>query len=349
MFVEASMKEVSPPTTEAVQRHFPMGPIEEYDHRVDTRQLEYFLAVADELNFTRAAGRVFAAQSTVSAGIRALERELGAALFTRNSHGVQRTPFADEILDHAKTILAATSRMAELATAETEIAGVLRVCLFAPFADFSTSQLIGEFVQAHPQVRIRERTPEAGPAGVIEALRQGKLDVATLAGQEAPAGLTAQPLIRSEFAAVLPATHPLAIRKRVSLRELAGQRWVDLDRVFATRAVLDKAFHERGLRRHKGNETTHLPGIPALVAATSSVAALPAITIPDTPGVVVVPLEETIPWSLSILMASEPTAAALAFFELFLKHFPPENWMLADLHDADTREKGQFAEIVSFP
>lgn len=48
---------------------------------MDTRQLEYFVAVADELNFTRAAERVYAAQSTVSAGIRSLERELGAALF----------------------------------------------------------------------------------------------------------------------------------------------------------------------------------------------------------------------------------------------------------------------------
>ncbi|WP_155828978.1 LysR family transcriptional regulator, partial [Leifsonia aquatica] len=65
---------------------------------MDTRQLEYLVAVAEELNFTRAAERLFAAQSTVSAGIRALERELGAPLFDRDPHGVRLTAAGEAVL-----------------------------------------------------------------------------------------------------------------------------------------------------------------------------------------------------------------------------------------------------------
>src|SRR5947209_562611 len=86
------MGAIVPQIGHRVQRISSIFAIGLYDCSMDTRQLEYFVAVADERNFTRAADRVHAAQSTVSAGIRSLERELGVDLFDRDPHGVQLTP-----------------------------------------------------------------------------------------------------------------------------------------------------------------------------------------------------------------------------------------------------------------
>ena len=72
---------------------------------METRRLEYFVAVAEELSFTRAAARVFAVQSSVSAGVRALEVELGARLFERTKRSVALTSQGEALLPRARAVL----------------------------------------------------------------------------------------------------------------------------------------------------------------------------------------------------------------------------------------------------
>lgn len=290
---------------------------------MELRQLEYFLAVADELSFTRAARRLFAAQSTVSAGIRALERELGAPLFTRAPTGVRTTPFADRILSHAKAALAASKLMAGRAEAEVGLTGELKFCLFPAFATITVAELISEFVRSHPRLDIWHGQLDGGPEEMLAELHRGTLDLAVAPLWDPPEGLTAEVLFESTFAAMVPADHPFAQRESISLHELANHRWVDLDSRFTTRRLLDQAFRERAIDRRIGNKVSNPAEIPALVAATSSVAALGAVTASSfaTPAVAIVPLTETIPWTLWAIMTRTPTLAARAFLDDSLKPF----------------------------
>src|SRR3954452_14821031 len=126
--------------------------IDKYDWSVDTRQLEYFVAVADERSFTRAAERVFAAQSTVSAGIQSLERELGAALFERDAHGVRLTDVGEAVLAEARAGIQAVERMRELADRGGPLRGTVRVGIYTTLPTVALPDIMGDFHRRHPHV-----------------------------------------------------------------------------------------------------------------------------------------------------------------------------------------------------
>ncbi|MGW6227967.1 LysR family transcriptional regulator, partial [Cellulosimicrobium cellulans] len=98
---------------------------------METRQLEYFVAVAEELSFTRAAARVFAVQSSVSAGVRALEAELGARLFERTKRSVALTSQGEALLPRARAVLDAVDEArAAVAPGPHLVRGTVRLGVF---------------------------------------------------------------------------------------------------------------------------------------------------------------------------------------------------------------------------
>src|SRR3954468_2161275 len=201
--------------------------IDKYDWLVDTRQLEYFLAVADEGSFTRAAERVFAAQSTVSAGIQSLERELGSPLFERDAHGVRLTDVGEAVLAEARAGLEAVERMRELADRGGPLRGAVRVGIFTNLTTVDLPGIMGEFHRRPPQVDLRLGPSPSGSTGLVEDVRQGRLDIAFHGLPDAVPDLTTQKLIDSPFPAVLPEGRPHAADTAVSLADLAAEPWVD--------------------------------------------------------------------------------------------------------------------------
>lgn len=295
--------------------------IDQYDCRMDTRQLEYFLAVADELNFTRAAARVFAAQSTVSAGVAALERELGTRLFERDAHGVRPTAAGASALAEARTAIQAIERMRDLAAGDGPLRGVVRVGIFTNLTSIDLPGIVGEFRRRHPEVDLRLGPSPSGSTGLADDVRQGRVDVAFLGLPDPVAGVFSLPLAETRFVAVLPETHPLAEARTVSLAALASERWVDARQGFGNRVTLDRALAAAGLSREVATEVSDLGEIPPFVAAGLGVAALPELTVLPTAGVVTRPLSPAVQWRLSVIAHPRPGAAARALLGLIAERF----------------------------
>jgi DNA-binding transcriptional LysR family regulator len=207
---------------------------------MELRQLEYFVAVATDANFTSAATRVHTTQPNISAQIRGLERELGAALFDRAGRRVALTEAGRAALPAARDALAAAESVRQ---AVADVNQLLRGNLAVGMVDGCTVRplfaALGEFRTAHPGVGLS--LTEAASDLLVERVMRGELDVA-LAGYagDLPAGVAEFPVIRERVVAVIPRGHPLAARSTVSLRDLRDVTVVGLPRGAGIRAAFDR-------------------------------------------------------------------------------------------------------------
>jgi DNA-binding transcriptional LysR family regulator len=292
---------------------------------MDTRQLEYFVTVAEELNFTRAATRMFAVQSTVSAGIRALEKELGTPLFVRSTKQVALTPAGELVLAEARLALEALDRVRGVAAQSSAgLRGRLRVGIFTNIGYIDLPALFGEFHALHPLVDLQLGASASGSTGLADDVRRGRIDVAFM-GLPARdlAGLAVLPLATTRFAAVLPHDHPLAARSSVALGEIAHERFIDTPGGFGNRVVIDRAFAEQGLTRTVATEVSDLSEVPRFVAARLGIGVVPLATLVSEPTNVTVQLDEPgVPWSLSVVSRPHPSPAVEALLRLLARSAP---------------------------
>jgi DNA-binding transcriptional LysR family regulator len=206
---------------------------------MELRQLEYFIAVAEEANFTRAAQRVLISQSGVSAQIRQLERELGQELFDRSTREARLTPAGQAALAPARAALAAASNVQQ---AVDEITGLMRGrlaigmvigCTITPL--FVAMQ---KFHRQHPGVEIA--VTEGGSEQMATAVRSGELDVALIgAAGKPPDGLDALTIVSESLSALIPRRHRLARRARLPVSQLNGEPIVSMPTGTGIRATLD--------------------------------------------------------------------------------------------------------------
>jgi DNA-binding transcriptional LysR family regulator len=218
---------------------------------VELRQLEYFLAVADNLSFTRAAKRLNVVQSGVSATIKALERELGMELFVRGPAGVALTAAGQELRPGARATLDA-ARAAKDAVNATRgaVRGTVTVGILTSINVIDLPALLAQLHARHPEVLVQLRAASAGSAGLARQLRDGDLDIALLVFTAAPpADLRARLVAAVPLLLVVPAEHPLAARDAVALAELAGMSFVDSPPGYGTRTVVDNTFAAAGVER----------------------------------------------------------------------------------------------------
>lgn len=218
---------------------------------VELRQLDYFLAVADTLSFTRAAKRLHVVQSGVSATIKALEHELGAQLFVRGPAGVTLTPAGQELAPHARaTIDAAAAAKDAVAATGGAIGGVVRLGTLTSINVIDLPTLLADLYARHPDVLVQLRSARAGSAGLAQQLRDGTLDVALVVFPDGqPVDLHTRLVAAFQLLLVVPANHPLAGRESVTVAELAGMSFVDGPPGYGNRAVVDRAFAAAGVQR----------------------------------------------------------------------------------------------------
>lgn len=283
---------------------------------METRLVEYVIAVADELSFTRAAQRVYAAQSTVSAGVRALERELGTALFERDQRGVRITAAGEAVIPALRALVDAEARARTAADPRGELRGELRIGVFASISYLAIPRVIGAFHRDHPLVDLRLRASPSGSAELADAVQRGRLDLCLygLPVATVPPGLAVHRLATTPYAVILPAGHSLASRSGLTLKDLADERFVDAPVGFGNRDVLDAALNARGVARDITAVVTETSSIPVFVANGLGIALLPELLIPPSEGIAVVPLNENITWEFSVVTRTsigEATAALL--------------------------------------
>jgi DNA-binding transcriptional LysR family regulator len=274
---------------------------------METRLLEYFVAVASELSVTEAARRLYAAQSTVSAGLRSLETQLGVQLLRRTTQTVQLTAAGEELLIDARRILDAVERLQVLATA-TSSGQRGRLTL----GTFTGQDLVHDLPSAlrafrvtHPHVDLRLVSSERGSTGYAEDLIRGRLDVAFFA-LTPPPELDVFELLEVPCVALVGPSHPLATDPTVSLAQLAPEPWIDSPAGYGSRTGLEHALAQHRLRRQVVAEIADVIAIPGYVATGMGVAVVPDIIDPS--GCAKLALAEPIaPWTVNL--ATRPNAS----------------------------------------
>lgn len=182
---------------------------------MELRQLTYFVTVAEELHFGRAAERLHIVQSGVSQQIRRLERELGAELFDRSSRHVRLTAAGERLLPEARAVLAAVDR----ARAAVAPPPGLRIGTSTGLGEH-LDRVLAAFARHAPGVPV-----ELHSLPVAERLARvagGRLDAAFVRGVEPVQGVRVLPLWPDPLVVALPATHPLAARTEIGVGDLAG-------------------------------------------------------------------------------------------------------------------------------
>ncbi len=241
---------------------------------MEMRQLEYFVAVAEEQNFTRAAERVHISQSGVSAQIRQLERELGAELFHRSARTATLTVAGKAALEHARAALAAADAVGQAVGEVTDLirgrltVGMVIGCTVTPLFD-----ALAAFHRAHPGVEIS--LLEDNSDRLVEGVRAGALDLALIGTATAtPQGLDALTIISERIVAAVPAGHPLAKQRRVTLRDLAAHPIVCMPPGTGLRAVFDGACAAQSLQPSIALQAGSADAIAGLAARGLGVAVL---------------------------------------------------------------------------
>jgi DNA-binding transcriptional LysR family regulator len=308
---------------------------------LDLRLLRHFVAVAEELHFTRAAARLFLAQQALSRDVARLERQLGVRLFTRTTRRVALTPDGERLLVRARELLALHDQTVQ----ELHGPGEGRPLLVDLLAEGHTPTRVLHAARQHaPHAELVARY-HGGFGAALALLLAGRLDVAfgrsEGLGRPFPAAQLVRRLVRLEpLALLLPAEDPLAARDAIPLAALAGTQvdtsagneqaseWADLGaRLLAAFGAQPSPPHPHAAGLEETVRHLRAEGLPILTMSERSLA----------PGVVVRPLTDPVPlypWTMvhhrelrhPALDALRAGADQLARRERWLE-LPPKHWV----------------------
>lgn len=241
---------------------------------MDLRQLEYFLAVAEEHNFTRAAERLHLSQPGLSAQIGRLERELGQELLDRSGRTVRLTEVGAAVAPYARAALAAVDGVRQ---AVDELAGLVRGRVSVGMVTSHQVDLPGilaAFHRDHPAVEIT--LTEATTDELVEGLRGGRLDAAIISvGADAPAGLEVQLIEEQPIVAAVAPDHELAAHRSISLDTLRGRPLISLPLGTGLRTRLVEACAAAGFAPRIAFEASDPAMLARLAAQGLGAAILP--------------------------------------------------------------------------
>jgi DNA-binding transcriptional LysR family regulator len=233
---------------------------------MELHQLEYFVAVAEEASFTRAASRVHVAQPGVSAQVRRLESELGQQLLDRSGRSVRLTEVGSAVLPFAR---AALDAVANARLAVDELAGLVRgqvtVGMVSGCALPILAELLAGFHHRFPGVAIS--LVEDNSDRLVERLGAGQLDLALIGwAGETPADIDSVVLLDEELVAAAAPGHPLADNGPLTVSQLRDLPLVTLPRGTGVRAALDAACAQAGFTPRIVFEASALPMVVQLAA-----------------------------------------------------------------------------------
>lgn len=282
---------------------------------LETRELAYFLAVADELHFGRAATRLGIAQPSLSKAIRNLERRLGTRLLERSSRAVALTTAGEVLASEARHALDAVSA----AGRRTRRAGSQRRCLILAMKPGADAGLLPGILAAY------DRDPAALPVEVIfepdraRLLRDGRADVAFLYRHDDPRGLDTELLLTEPAMAVLPASHPLADRSGLRMAELRGESLHRPGGMYLIgadgRPTSTSTSAGADAVAGNGHAVASISELMQLIALGQGVAVLPqSLVTPLRPDLAAIPVLDTSPSTLLLAWPAHSTSLATAAF-----------------------------------
>ncbi|HET7634234.1 MAG TPA: LysR substrate-binding domain-containing protein [Burkholderiales bacterium] len=259
---------------------------------MELRHLRYFVAVAEELHFGRAAARLHVSQPPLSQQIRSLEDELGVRLFRRSTQHVELTEGGRALLPEARAVLARTERAIHAARSAAR-GEVQRLALsFVGSLDHElVSSVLNAFRKRHPRVAIT--LAQMTSVEQLAALREGEVDAGFVRLPLRHRALECELVVREPFFAVLPQTHRLAHKRRIEVAALADEPFVMFER--HTHPGLHSAIvalcRASGFVPQVVQESERLQNIVVMVAGGIGVSLVPrSVSALKTPGAVFRPL-----------------------------------------------------------
>jgi DNA-binding transcriptional LysR family regulator len=293
---------------------------------VGTRRLRYFVAVAETLNFHRAAERLNISQPPLSQQIKALETDLGVLLFVRHRRAVELTEAGRTLFQRARPLLAAFEAVAvEVGMVGRGEMGLLGIGFMSAAMLGRLASILAAFRADRPKVEVR--LSQAQPKDQIAAVAAGQIDVGFLSvalqlarGATRDKELLLEPVWKEEMVVALPHEHPLARRKRLSIQHLAHEDFLTLPQspIPGQHEHLIALCHTAGgYRPRLRQEVEQLPVALALIAAGYGISLVPACATDDRcEGVTFRRLVERPDIAVAMIRrAGNPSSVVAAFHE----------------------------------
>jgi DNA-binding transcriptional LysR family regulator len=279
---------------------------------VELRHLEYFTAVAAELNFSRAAQRIHVVQSALSASVAKLEKELGVALFDRSKRQIVLTAAGEVFLEHAREVIHAARRaQSSVEDYRGQLTGTVTLGTLMSWGTVNLPAALEQFRRLNPLVTVRLRQSVTGSAGHLAAIADGQMDLALVSIASPPSPLvTLRELTREPMVFVCESTHALADRARVQLVDLAGENLIQFPLGWGIRQRLDAGFAAAGIHPVSAYEVADYAIAAELIRHRLAATILPVSVANRFPDLRIITLDPPLTWTLSIASAAPYTNRA---------------------------------------
>jgi len=286
---------------------------------IELRHLHYFIAVAEELNFSRAADRLHMAQPPLSQQIRQLEEELGFPLFHRTKRRVALTEAGHIFLTQARQVLQQLEHAIQIGRqASRGEVGQLTVGFVSSTAYNILPFVLQAFRRSIPNVKLELQ--ELTTREQVQAVLDGKLDIGFVRPPIKSPELASTVIFRESLIVALPETHSLHKRKKVSVKALANEPFILFPRIVAPglHDLILSLCLQAGFNPQVTQEAIQMQTIVSLVAAEMGVAIVPfSLQNLQRQGVIYKPLQETTPLAeVVVICRKNPTAIAQRFLEI---------------------------------
>jgi DNA-binding transcriptional LysR family regulator len=286
--------------------------------------LEYFVAVAAELNFSRAAERIHVVQSALSASVARLEKELGVELFDRSKRQIALTPAGRVFLDHAREVMHTAHRARTAVNVfRDQLTGTVTVGTLMSWGTLNLPAALEEFRRSNPLVTVQLRQSVAGSAGHLSAIADGRMDLALVSIASPGSQLVRlRELMREPMVFVCESTHPLADRRQIGLADLAGHDFIQFPPGWGIRQRLDEGFAAAGVQPVSAYEVADYAITAELIRHRLAATVMPVSVANRFPDLHTAALRPVMTWTLSIASAASQTEnrAINALVDTLVRH-----------------------------
>jgi LysR family hydrogen peroxide-inducible transcriptional activator len=241
---------------------------------MEVHQLEYFVAVAEEGSFTKAAERLLVAQPSLSQGIKKLEREVGQPLFDRLPRGVALTEAGQRLLEHARLVLReigdARERIREIGA---QVTGSLAIGAIPTIAPFLLPSVVQDFRRRWPEVNLS--LVEDVTSRLVDAVGRGELDLAVVSTTPEAGTVHLERIASEPLCLLAPARSHLGRRKRVQWSDLAGESFLMLHDMHCLAGQVLQSCQPHGVKLAVVARGAQLATLAAMVSAGLGVTMVP--------------------------------------------------------------------------
>lgn len=294
---------------------------------IEIKPVRYFLAVAEELSFTRAAERLHIAQPAISMAIKKFEKEVGVDLFHRQDRKVSLTDEGRVLLNHAKKLI---QQADETALAMQELSGLekgeVRVGIPSMLGSYYFPPILMAFRHQHPNLTLQ--VIEGGTWKLQQMLEVGEIDLSVIVAEKPSEQLETRALLKEQMMVTVNQEHPFAQYESVTSEQFFKEELVMFKEGYFHRRVIDRLAQEQGVTPNFGFETNLIPLIKSIVKQGFGITTLLGMVIEENDQLVTRPFSEAVWLDINIAWRkdgylSKANAAFLSFLIQETEHKKP--------------------------